>query len=252
MKIKLFTKALIGVTTVTIAAVAAHAYTTGYKNVDEPSDPRRLGIGYGPGWVGLTFDKSDKAGGPIVGYLFHAGLAGAVETGHMDVYHTSDEPAASVDTPFAEGYAYGHFNGCAWSYLDPDGLNLVRVEDHHNPPCHTPTSYQTKDIFCISSDDPLCNDGHSKDEFEAGVWKTTRSATIAPGGCYAYGNVGAEAIYNGGHVSWANPLGHIPSGGVRVRYVTRRRQAALVKFDAPAHLPYGMTWAFVPRSCLLP
>ncbi len=249
MRTTLFQRLIVGVTTLAIAAVAAHAYTTGYKKVAPPTDPARVGIGYGPGWVGLTFDKAGRAGGPIIGYLFYAGLAGATETGHMDVYHTSDEPAASVNTPFAEGYAYGHFDGCAWSYLDPDGLNLVREGDHHSPPCRTPTSYQTKDIFCTDSSDPLCNDGLSADEFEAGVWKSTRTATIASGGCDAYGNVGANAIYHGGHVVWANPLGHIPSGTVGVRYVTRLRGAAMVKV---AGLPYGMKWAFVPRSCLTP
>ena len=133
MRTTLFQRLIVGVTTLAIAAVAAHAYTTGYKKVAPPTDPARVGIGYGPGWVGLTIDKAGRAGGPIIGYLFYAGLAGATETGHMDVYHTSDEPAASVNTPFAEGYAYGHFDGCAWSYLDPDGLNLVREGDHHSP-----------------------------------------------------------------------------------------------------------------------
>ena len=74
-------------------------------------------------------------------------------------------------------------------------------------------------------------------------------ATIADGGCDAYGNVGSDAIYHSGHVVWANPLGHIRSGTVGVRYVTRLRVAAMVKV---AGLPYGMKWAFVPRSCLIP
>ena len=173
---------LLVLATLSMAAVAAHAYTTGFKEVAAPTDPSRVGVGYGPGWVGLTFDTDNLPHGPIVGYLFHAGLAGSTESGHMDVYHTIHQPAASVETPFSEGYAYGHFNGCAWSYLDPDALNLVRQEDHHTPPCHTPTSYETKDIFCTSSSDPLCNDGHTTAEPEAGVWKATRTAAIAADG----------------------------------------------------------------------
>ncbi|HET9255462.1 MAG TPA: hypothetical protein VFO16_09700 [Pseudonocardiaceae bacterium] len=246
MLVALATLAIAGL----LGAPAAQAYTTGFEEVAAPSDPNRSGTGYGPGWVGLTFDTGGDPHGPIIGYLFHAGLAGEQGSDHMDVYHTIHKSAASVTTPFAEGYAYGHFTGCAWSYLDPDAANLIRVGDHHNPPCQTPASYQTKDIFCASGD-PLCNDGHSTSEPEAGVWKKEyeHPATIKAGGCDAYGNVGADAIYHGGPVAWANPLGHVSSGTVHVRYVTHSRGAAMVLMDASS-LPHHIRWAFVPRSCL--
>jgi len=90
------------------------------------------------------FDTLGQPHGPITGYLFHNGLAGALRQRPLRrvvVLHTA--PAASVNTP----------------------------------PNHT-----TK-IFCYNqAAGPLCNAGHSSTEFEAGVWKniTQHPARINP------------------------------------------------------------------------
>ena len=127
--------------------------------------------GYGPGWIALTFDTSGQPHGPITGYLFHDGVAQASGNDHFDVSSYYTAPAASVNTPFAGGYAYGHFNGCTWSYLDDNGYELAAEGPNQTGGC-TPPNHTTK-IFCYDqAADPLCNAGTTSDEFEAGVWKT--------------------------------------------------------------------------------
>lgn len=232
-------------------APAARAYTIGFNTVATPGQSSSWGTGFGPGWVALTFDTGGAPHGPIVGVLYSAGVGGEPATDHMDV-HLTHGPAASVDGPFAGGYAYGNFDGCAWAYW----TGKLRADGgHHTPPCTTPPNHTTK-IFCYDqAADRLCNDGRVQPatEPEAGVWKdiTAHPATINAGGCDAYGNVGAAAIYNGAPVAWANPLGHLDSGRVKVRYVTKDRRAVMA-LVADGALPAHMRWAFLPRGCLTP
>lgn len=232
-------------------APRAHAYTIGFNTVATPSESSSWDTGYGPGWVALTFDTGGAPHGPIVGVIYSAGVGGEQGTDHMDVYSTHG-PAASVNGPFAGGYAYGNFNGCAWAYwtgkLRADG-------DHHAPSCTTPPNHTTK-IFCYDqAADRLCNDGvvEKSTEPETGVWKniSAHPATINAGGCDAFGNVGADAIYHGSAVAWANNLGHIASGTVKVRYVTKDDKAVMA-LVADGTLPAHMRWAFLPRTCLTP
>ena len=95
--------------------------------------------------------------------------------------------------------------------------------------------------------------GQKSTEPETGVWKdiTAHPATINAGGCDAWGNVGAAAIYNGAPVAWANSLGHVDSGQVKVRYVTKDDRAVMA-LVADGALPAHMRWAFLPRTCLTP
>jgi hypothetical protein len=232
-------------------APRAHAYTIGWNDVASPSESGSWGTGYGPGWVALTFDTGGAPHGPIIGVLYSAGVGGEPGTDHMDVYSTHG-PAASVDGPFAGGYAYGGFDGCAWAYwtgkLRADGA-------HHTPSCTQPPNHTTK-IFCYDQGaDRLCNDGEVQrsTEPETGVWKdiTAHPATVNAGGCDAWGNVGSAAIYNGAPVAWANLLGHVASGTVKVRYVTKDDRAVMA-LVADGALPAHMRWAFLPRTCLTP
>lgn len=232
-------------------APSAHAYTIGWNTVATPSQSSSWGTGYGPGWVALTFDTDGAPHGPIVGVIYSAGVGGEQGTDHMDVYSTHG-PAASVQGPFAGGYAYGNFNGCAWAYWTG---KLRAAGDHHSPSCTTPPNHTTK-IFCYDqAADRLCNDGvvQKPTEPETGVWKdiTAHPATINAGGCEAWGNVGAAAIYSGARVAWANDLGHIASGRVKVRYVTKDDRAVMA-LVADGALPAHMRWAFLPRTCLTP
>jgi hypothetical protein len=231
------------------SALPARAYTIGFNALATPAESSSWDTGYGPGWVALTFDTGGSPHGPIVGVLYSAGVGGEPATDHMDVYSTHG-PAASVDGPFAGGYAYGNFDGCAWAYW----TGKLRADGgHHTPPCTTPPNHTTK-IFCYDqAADRLCNDGtvDPVNEPEAGVWKdiTAHPATVNPGGCDAWGNVGSPAIYSGAPVAWANPLGHLDSGTVKVRYVTKDR-AAVMALVPDGVLPAHMRWAFLPRGCL--
>lgn len=139
--------------------------------------------GYGPGWIALTFDTGGAPHGPITGYLFHDGVAGAVGNDHFDVSSYYTRPAAGVNTLFAGGYAYGHFNGCSWSYLDSNGYELSSQGGNRTGGC-TPPNHTTR-IFCYDqAADPLCNAGTTSAEPEAGVCKTTSNhrAVINAGG----------------------------------------------------------------------
>ncbi len=209
--------------------------------------------GYGPGWIALTFDTNGQPHGPITGYLFHDGVAQAAGNDHFDVSSYYTAPAASVNTPFAGGYAYGHFNGCTWSYLDNNGYELAAEGPNHTGGC-TPPNHTTK-IFCYDqAADPLCNAGTTSDEFEAGVWKTITNhpATINPGGCDVFGNVGAAAIYSGAASAPANLISHVNSGTVYVRYVTKQRDYVMANLagNGSPQLPSGLQWGFYPRGCL--
>jgi hypothetical protein len=249
---------LIGAAVAAVAGLfparAATALSPGFKAIASSggSGVAAGHTGYGPGWIGLTFGTGGAPHGPIIGYLFHSGVAAAHGNDHFDVTRYRTRPAASVRTPFAAGYAYGHFNGCAWSYLDAHGKELSAQGPNHrtcSPPNHT-----TK-IFCTNTAaDRLCNNGHSKAEPEAGVWKHPGNhlATIRSGGCDVVGNVGATAIYSGGVAHRANPIAHISTGIVQVRYVTKRGGWVMGNLE-PDHgpqFPFGIQWGFFPRGCL--
>ncbi|MDQ1742970.1 MAG: hypothetical protein QOE23_1309 [Pseudonocardiales bacterium] len=238
-------------------ATPAYAFSTGYFAIasSAASGVSAGHTGYGPGWVALTFDTGGQPHGPIVGYLFHDGVGQAVGNDHMDVYSYYTAGAASVNTPFAGGYAYGHFNGCAWSYLDMNAYELYPEGAHHSVPCTTPPNHTTK-IFCYDhAADRLCNDGTSvSDEPEAGVWKniTSHQATIKAGGCDVVGNIGSAAIYSGGAAAPANLIGHVDSGTVYVRYVSKRDDWVMANLatNASPQFPAGIQWGFFPRTCL--
>ncbi|MEP7019436.1 MAG: hypothetical protein ABI808_02210 [Pseudonocardiales bacterium] len=209
--------------------------------------------GYGPGWIALTFDTNGQPHGPITGYLFHDGVAAASGNDHFDVSSYYTAPAASVNTPFAGGYAYGHFNGCTWSYLDSYGRELSAQGANQTGGC-TPPNHTTK-IFCYNqAADPLCNSGNSSIEFEAGVWKNTTQhpARINPGGCDVVGNVGSAAIYSGAAAAPANLIAHVNSGTVYVRYVLKNDSYVMANLagDGSPQLPAGLQWGFYPRACL--
>jgi hypothetical protein len=234
----------------------ATGVSTGYKAI---ASSRVSGVqdghtGYGPGWIALTFDTGGAPHGPITGYLFHAGVAHAVGNDHVDVSSYYTAPAASVRTPFAGGYAYGHFNGCTWSYLDARGKELYAAGALHGSGC-TPPSHTTA-IFCTAhSADRLCNDGHSvAGEPEAGVWKNSSAhlARIRAGGCDVWGNVGSAAIYHGRVAAKANLIAHVNSGTVQVRYVIKHGDVVMANLagDGSPQLPYGIQWGFYPRGCL--
>lgn len=97
------------------AALASPAFglSNGYKAVASSagSGVQDGHTGYGPGWVALTFDTGGQPHGPITGYLFHDGVAGAAGNDHFDASSYYTAPAASVNTPFAGGYAYGRRDG---------------------------------------------------------------------------------------------------------------------------------------------
>lgn len=238
-------------------ATPAYAFSTGYFAIASSgaSGVSAGHTGYGPGWVALTFDTGGQPHGPIVGYLFHDGVGQAVGNDHMDVYSYYTTGAASVNTPFAGGYAYGHFNGCAWSYLDMNAYELYPEGAHHNPPCTSPPNHTTR-IFCYDhAADRLCNDGTSvSDEPEAGVWKniTSHPATIKAGGCDVVGNIGSAAIYSGGAAAPANLIGHVNSGTVYARYVSKRGDWVMgnLATNASPQFPAGIQWGFFPRGCL--
>lgn len=251
--------ALLLVTAGTIAlafwSTPASALSVGYKAIASSagSGVQAGHTGYGPGWIALTFDTNGAPHGPITGYLFHDGVAGAVGNDHFDVSSYYTQPAASVNTPFAGGYAYGHFNGCTWSYLDSHGYELSSQGANHTSGC-TPPNHTTR-IFCYDqARDPLCNAGTTSTEPEAGVWKNTTNhrATINAGGCYVYGNVGAAAIYNGAPAAPANYIGHVDAGTVYVRYVIKTDDWVMAHLasDASPRFPDGIVWGFFPRSCL--
>jgi hypothetical protein len=248
---------LIAVLTVFGLATPAYALSTGYLAIASSagSGVSAGHTGYGPGWVALTFDTSGTPHGPIIGYLFHDGVAGAVGNDHMDVYSYDTAGAASVNTPFANGYAWGHFNGCAWSYLDMNGNELYPEGAHHSVSC-TSAPHHTASIFCYNhAADPLCNDGTSvSGEPEAGVWKTITNhpAEINGGGCDVVGNIGANAIYSGGAAVPGNSIGHVNSGTVYVRYVSKDDNWVMgnLASNASPQFPYGIQWGFFPRGCV--
>ncbi|PZS18276.1 MAG: hypothetical protein DLM57_06625 [Pseudonocardiales bacterium] len=252
---------LLGILTSTMALAGglapASGLSVGYKAIasSAASGVQAGHTGYGPGWIALTFDTAGAPHGPITGYLFHSGVAGAAGNDHFDVSSYRTQPAASVNTPFAAGYAYGNFGGCTWSYLDSNGAELYGEGPLHTGGC-TPPNHTTK-IFCYDqAADPLCNAGNTSTEFEAGVWKSAHShpARINPGGCDVIANVGAGAIYNGAAAVPANLIAHVNSGTVYVRYVTKRREyvMALEAGDLSPQLPSGIHWGFFPRGCLTP
>ncbi len=235
-----------------IVPATAGAIRPGFNRVLSPASTS-AGTGYGPGWVALTFDTQGAPHGPIVGNLLYTGVGGEPAPDHMDVY-TTHGPAASVAGPFAGGYAYGHFRGCAWAYSThkfyPGG-------GHHHPPCTTPPNHSTR-IFCTTqATDRLCNDGRaqkSAGETEAGVWKNIgrgySGAKTGPAGCEAWANVGAPAIYSGAPEAFANRVGTIPPATpVKVRYVTKHRGAVMALVPVGL-LQQGMRWAFLPRGCV--
>jgi hypothetical protein len=237
------------------SVVPAQSLSVGYKAIasSAASGVAAGHTGYGPGWIALTFDTGGQPHGPITGYLFHDGVAGAAGNDHFDVSSYYTAPAASVNTPFAGGYAYGHFNGCTWSYLDSSGSELSAQGPNHTGGC-TPPNHTTK-ISCYNqAADPLCNAGNSSDEFEAGVWKTITNhrAIIKAGGCNVVANVGAAAIYNAAAAAPANPITHVNSGTVYVRYVTKQDDYVMANLasDGSPQLPSGMQWGFYPRGCL--
>lgn len=237
------------------SAAPAAGLTNGYKAIasSAASGVAAGHTGYGPGWIAMTFDTNGQPHGPITGYLFHDGVAGAVGNDHFDVSSYYTAPAASVNTPFAGGYAYGHFQGCTWSYLDSNGFELAAEGANHTGGC-TPPNHTTK-IFCYDqAADPLCNAGNSTDEFEAGVWKTITNhpATIKTGGCDVVANVGAGAIYNGAAPAPANRIVHVDSGTVYVRYVIKNDSYVMANLagDGSPQLPFGLQWGFYPRGCL--
>lgn len=241
---------------IALLAAPATALSTGYKAIasSSASGVQAGHTGYGPGWVALTFDTDGQPHGPITGYLFHDGVAGAVGNDHFDVSRYYTAPAASVNTPFAGGYAYGHFGGCTWSYLDSNGYELSAQGALHGGAC-TPPNHTTK-IFCTDrARDLLCNDGTSvTGEPEAGVWKNTGQhlATINGGGCDVVGNVGSNAIYHAGAAVPANPIVHVNSGTVQVRYVLKNDTYVMANLstDGSPQLPAGLQWGFYPRGCL--
>jgi hypothetical protein len=235
------------------SATPALAFDTGYKAIASAA-VQDGHTGYGPGWVALTFDTNGLPHGPIIGYLFHDGVAGAVGNDHMDVYSYYTTGAASVNTPFAGGYAWGHFNGCAWSYLDMNATELYPEGAHHSVPC-TSAPNHTAAIFCYNSAaDRLCNDGSVYPEDEPGVWKTitNHTASINAGGCDVVANIGSSAIYSGGAAAPANPIAHVNSGTVYVRYVSKRDDWVMADLasNASPQLPAGIQWGFFPRGCL--
>jgi hypothetical protein len=236
------------------ASLPAYGLSTGYKAIASAA-VQDGHTGYGPGWVALTFDTGGTPHGPIIGYLFHDGVSQAVGNDHMDVYAYDTAGAASVNTPFANGYAYGHFNGCAWSYLDGTGAELVAEGGHQSVPC-TAAPNHTAAIFCYNhAADPLCNDGTSvSGEPEAGVWKTitNHTATIDAAGCDVVGNIGSSAIYSGGAAAPANAISHVASGTVYVRYVSKRDDWVMgdLASNASPQFPAGIQWGFFPRACL--
>lgn len=238
-----------------LAATPASALPTGYMAISNLVTT--TGTGYGPGWVALTYDTSGVPHGPVIGYLFHDGVASAVGNDHIDVFEYDTAGAASVTTPFAGGYAFGHFNGCTWSYLDPAGAELYPEGGHVTSQC-TPPSH-TSAIFCTNhAADSLCNNGTSiPGEPEAGVWKNLgtsySNAHTASTGCPAVANIGAAAIYNGSPASVGNPLLFVAAGTpLNVRYVSKDDSWVMAQVDHGVSnpLPYGIRWAFYPRSCI--
>lgn len=250
------------------AILAATALTPGVANASASAGFKAIAsadasgvhgyhVGFGPGWISLTFDTNGSPHGPIVGYLFHDGVAQASGNDHFNVTTISNKDAASVTTPFAAGYAYGNFNGCAWSYLDDGGQELSDQGGSNGNDCSPPN--HTTQIFCYDhAADFLCSDGSSRDaddrEGEPGVWRTTSKhpATINAGGCDVYGNVGSDAIYHGGAANPKNLIAHVDSGTVQVRYVIKRGDWVMANLgsNGSPQLPNFLQWGFYPRSCL--
>jgi hypothetical protein len=234
------------------APPVAGGVTHGFSRVLSPNSTS-AGVGYGPGWVALTFDTHGAPHGPIIGTLLYQGVGDEPAADHMDIYREHG-PAASVPGPFAGGYAYGNFDGCAWAY---SARKFFHEGGHHEVPCTKPPNHSTR-IFCHNHKvDRLCNDGKSHasaGETEAGVWKKIKAsyarAKTGAAGCDAFANVGSHAIYNGAAVNLVNRVGFVPAQTrVKVRYVTKDRGAVMALVPSGL-LQQGMRWAFLRRDCV--
>jgi hypothetical protein len=236
-----------------VAGPASASLTTGYKAIASSGASGVAGyhVGFGPGWLALTFDTNGSPHGPVIGYLLHDGVAGAVGNDHFQVSRISTKDAASVTTPFAAGYAYGNFVGCAWSYLDDGGDELAAASGSGTdctPPNHTTA------IFCTNHAAVAAQRVGGSGEGEPGVWRNTSNhrASIRTGGCDVYANVGSAAIYSGGAATPKNLIAHVNSGTVQVRYVIKHGDYVMANLgsDGSPQLPNFMQWGFYPRSCL--
>ncbi len=222
---------------------SADAWSYGFNRVQSPSEDSSTGVGYGPGWVALSYEPDD----PVIGYLFAAGVAGEGGTDHMDIHGVVDY---SNGERYPWGYAYGNFGGCAYAY----GTVKFAIEDrnNHSGECQSRPGH-TSAIFCNDhAADYLCNNrnipGHS-DTPQTGVMDPLYPVTSQ--GCTGYGNLGYGAL-NGSSSPGTptNVLGTVPAGGqMDLRYVTKSRQYVMAKWHGHT-LANGTSWAFFPRSCI--
>ncbi|WP_367131481.1 hypothetical protein [Saccharothrix sp. HUAS TT1] len=241
----------------------AGAWSIGVNRVQTAAEDGALGVGYGPGWVLLSY----KANGPMVGYLFARDFrfADGVVKGsfdHMDIRDTGDSSAGNPEiSRWPWGFAGGSFDGCAYAYgthkfaIERDGFFSTRCA---NGPTVQGSSngdgsidvlrwWHSEQVFCTANAvDPLCS--------PYGVWSENKGGglkvTTATAPCPAYGNIGAAAAYGSGPALPVHPLGTVPAGAqVDVRYVTKDRGWAMAKWHGQA-LAGGVRWAFLPRTCL--
>jgi hypothetical protein len=242
---------LLAVLTLTLASVAialgpagpAGAWSYGFNRVQSPAEDSSTGVGYGPGWVALSYQPDD----PVIGYLFAAGVAGEGGTDHMDIHGIVN---FTNGESYPWGWAYGNFDGCAYAY----GTTKFAIEDrtNHSGSC-TSAPGHTSAVFCYDhARDYLCNNrnipGHSSTP-QVGVMDPLYPVTS--NGCTGYGNLGAVAFDGSGASGTArNQLGTVPPGGqLDLRYVTKDDKWIMAKWHGQT-LANGTSWAFFPRTCI--
>lgn len=238
------------------APATGHAWSYGFNRVQTAAEDSAASVGYGPGWVGLSY----KSNGPIVGYLFAKDFRFADGTvkpafDHMDIRGTRDYTGGHPTiTRWPWGYAHGSFDGCAYAY-GTSKFAIVRPDFSSSSCAGGPnagpsgTWWHNETIFCTDSrTDYLCS--------PAGVWSDGKPAgntgpkPVTSRGCEGYGNIGAIAAYGSGTPAPTHRLGNVPAGQrMDLRYVTRNRQWVMAKWHAGS-LTAGIEWAFFPRSCV--
>lgn len=242
------------------SAVPANAWTRGLNRAQTAQEDPSAGVGYGPGWVGLSY----KSNGPIVGYLFAPEFQfsdGSVKhsSDHMDIRGTRDYKGGHPTiTRWPWGYAHGSFDGCAYAYGTSKFAKVRKgyasgqcAKGPRQGPNHT--WWRSERVFCTAyKKDKLCS--------PVGVWSTGKpkghkgTKKARSRGCMVYGNIGAAAVYGKGKPKPQHPLGYVPPTkrkDIDVRYVTKNRKYAMAKWHGH-RLASGTAWAFFPRSCLTP
>ncbi|TWP50586.1 hypothetical protein FKR81_20690 [Lentzea tibetensis] len=254
----------VGVALALTTTGTAEAWSTGVNRVQTAQEDSAAGVGYGPGWVLLSY----KANGPMVGYAFAKGFQFANGTtkqvpDHMDIRGTGNSRAGSPDIDrWPWGYSGGSFRGCAYAYGTAkfasvrkgfatkrcvDGPKIVGSSNADGSPDALRYWVDEKKTFCTDPKaNPLCSPWGVWSENKGGGLKVTRTTAD----CAAYGDIGATAVYRNGPAVRSHLLGTVPANQqIDVRYVTKNGEWIMGKWHGNA-LAGGIRWAFFSRSCV--